>query len=262
MNDVKKMVQEKYANIVLDNSNCCGSATNCCGPESYTVLSENYASQKGYNPEADYSLGCGIPTAFANIKPGHSVLDLGSGAGNDCFVARALVGETGSVTGIDFTDAMVQKAQLNLAKLGYTNVSFVKGDIEDMPLPKESFDVIISNCVLNLVPNKVKAFSGMYRVLKTGGHFCVSDVVLIGNLPENIRKDAEMYAGCVAGAIQKEEYLDIIQQSGFKNIEVKKEKTIELSDELLAVYLTKEQIREFRDSGTGIYSITVYADKI
>jgi arsenite methyltransferase len=262
MTDIKKIVQEKYSNIVLDNSNCCGGSTNCCGPESYTVFSENYETLKGYNKDADYNLGCGIPTEFAQINLGDSILDLGSGAGNDCFVARAIVGESGKVTGLDFTDAMIQKANANRDKLGYANVEFVKGDIESMPLLNQSFDVIISNCVLNLVPDKDKAFAEMYRVLKPGAHFCVSDVVITGNLPENIQKDAEMYAGCVSGAIQKEEYLGIIKKAGFVNIQVKKEKEIRLSDELLSAYLTNDQILEFRNSQTGIYSITVYADKI
>ncbi len=262
MTDIKKVVQEKYANIVLDNSNCCGGATNCCGPESYTVFSENYENLKGYSKDADYNLGCGTPTEYAQIKSGNSVLDLGSGAGNDCFVARAIVGETGKVTGIDFTDAMIQKAISNRNKLGFTNVEFVKGDIESMPLADHSFDVIISNCVLNLVPDKKKAFAEMYRVLKPGAHFCVSDVVITGYLPENIQKDAEMYAGCVSGAIQKEEYLSIIKNAGFVNIQVKTEKEIQLSDDLLMNYLTSAQILEFRKSKTGIYSITVYADKI
>ncbi|MFA6400365.1 MAG: arsenite methyltransferase [Salinivirgaceae bacterium] len=262
MNNIKKVVQEKYTNIVLDSSNCCGGGTNCCGPESYTVFSENYENLKGYNKDADYNLGCGIPTEYAQIKLGNSVLDLGSGAGNDCFVARAIVGETGKVTGLDFTDAMIQKANANRDKLRYTNVEFVIGDIESMPLPDNSFDVIISNCVLNLVPDKQKAFAEMYRVLKPGAHFCVSDVIITGNLPENIQKDAEMYAGCVSGAIKKEEYLEIIEKAGFVNIQVKKEKEIRLSDELLLSYLTNDQILEFRKSKTGIYSITVYANKI
>ncbi len=262
MTDIKKIVKDKYSSIVLDNSNCCGGTTNCCGPESYTVFSENYETLEGYNKDADYNLGCGIPTEYAQINLGDSVLDLGSGAGNDCFVARAIVGEAGKVIGLDFTDAMIQKANSNRDKLGYANVEFVKGDIESMPLLNQSFDVIISNCVLNLVPDKDKAFAEMCRVLKPGAHFCVSDVVITGNLPESIKKDAEMYAGCVSGAIQKEEYLGIISKAGFTNVVVKKEKEIRLSDELLSAYLTNEQILEFRNSQTGIYSITVYADKI
>ena len=135
---------------------------------------------------------------------GNTVLDLGSGAGNDCFVARALVGEVGYVAGIDFTEAMVEKARENTRKLGYSNVDFILGDIENIPVRFGVVDVVISNCVLNLVPDKQKAFSEIYRVLKQGGHFCISDVVLQGELPNELRDDAAMYAGCVAGALQQD----------------------------------------------------------
>jgi ubiquinone/menaquinone biosynthesis C-methylase UbiE len=202
-------------------------------------------------------LGCGIPTQFAAIKTGDHILDLGSGAGNDCFVARAIVGETGKVTGLDFTDAMVTKAIANNQKLGFTNIEFVQGDIEEMPLPDNTFDVIVSNCVLNLVPDKNKAFAQMMRVLKPGGHFCVSDVVIKGELPEALRKDAEMYAGCVSGAIGMDEYLQIIENKGFKNTTVHKQKEISIPADILANYLTPEEIVSFQNGETGIYSITV-----
>ncbi len=160
--DLKRIVREKYSEIAKQSkeqneSSCCG-ATGSCSSVDYTVFSENYDKLKGYNPDADLGLGCGIPTQFASIKKGDSVLDLGSGAGNDCFVARAIVGETGKVTGIDFTDAMLQKADQNLKKLGYKNIFFIKGDIEEMPMPSNIYDVVLSNCVLNLVPDKNKAF--------------------------------------------------------------------------------------------------------
>jgi len=213
--DLKLIVKEKYSLIAnqskLQNETSCCGAGGCCSTVDYSVFSESYDKEKGYNPDADLGLGCGIPTRFANIKAGDSVLDLGSGAGNDCFVARALVGETGKVTGIDFTDAMLEKARANNAKLGYTNVEFVKGDIEEMPLADNQFDVVVSNCVLNLVPDKTKAFSEIMRVLKQGGHFCVSDVVIKGELPGKLQKDAEMYAGCVSGAIDINEYIGIIE---------------------------------------------------
>ncbi|MGD0343141.1 MAG: arsenite methyltransferase, partial [Bacteroidales bacterium] len=216
-NDLKRIVKEKYGEIARQSkeqneSSCCG-ATGSCSSVDYTVFSENYDKLKGYNPDADLGLGCGIPTLFASIKEGDSVLDLGSGAGNDCFVARAIVRETGKVLGLDFSDTMLEKARENVNKLGFTNVEFFKGDLEDMPIPSDTIDVVVSNCVLNLVPDKKKAFSEIYRVLKKEGHFSISDIVLKGTLPKGLKDDAIMYTGCVAGAIQKEEYIEIIKHS-------------------------------------------------
>jgi len=258
---LKDLVKNKYGQIAMQSkqqnqSSCCGSS-GCCGDVDYTIFSEKYDTLKGYNPEADLGLGCGLPTEYASIKKGDTVLDLGSGAGNDCFVARAIVGETGNVVGLDFTDEMLAKANQNNQKLGYKNVSFVKGDIEDMPLPDNQFDVIISNCVLNLVPDKDKAFGQILRVLKSGGHFCVSDVVIKGQLPENLRKDAEMYAGCVAGAIEMDEYIGIIKKHGFINITIHKQKEISIPDEILLNYLKKEELNLFKNKEIGIFSVTV-----
>ena len=259
--DLKLIVKEKYGQIanqskLQNESSCCG-ATGSCSTVDYTIFSESYDKLEGYNPDADLGLGCGIPTQFAGLNKGDHVLDLGSGAGNDCFVARAIVGETGKVTGLDFTDAMLAKASENSLKLGFKNVEFIKGDIEEMPLPDNSFDVVVSNCVLNLVPDKNKAFGQILRVLKTNGHFCVSDVVIKGSLPEKLRKDAEMYAGCVSGAIDMNEYLAIIDKQGFKNVSVHKQKEIEIPVEVLENYLSKEEIGSFRNGETGIFSITV-----
>ena len=211
--ELKQTVKEKYSEIANqskeDNAaSCCGVGVSC-GVD-YTIFSEDYTKLKGYNEDADLSLGCGIPTEFAQIKEGDTVLDLGSGAGNDCFIARELTGEKGKVLGLDFTEEMVNKARINADKLGFNNVEFRKGDIEQMPIGGDSIDVVVSNCVLNLVPYKIKAFRETYRVLKADGHFSMSDVVLKGELPEGLRNDAEMYAGCVSGAIQKEAYLHII----------------------------------------------------
>jgi len=263
--DLKAIVKEKYSQIAnqsktQNETSCCGS-TGCCDSVDYTIFSDDYSNQQGYNKDADLGLGCGIPTEFAGIKEGHHVLDLGSGAGNDCFVARSFAGEKGKVTGIDFTEAMIEKARLNNEKLGYNNVEFVQGDIEEMPLPDNSFDVVISNCVLNLVPDKDKAFQEIYRVLKPGGHFCVSDVVISGNLPEKIKEDAEMYAGCVSGAILKQEYLQIIKEHNFKKIDVKKEKEIEIPNNIMLNYISLDELRKFKKERTGIYSITVKAKK-
>lgn len=224
-------------------------------------MTDDYSELEGYNADADLGLGCGLPTKFAKIKKGDTVIDLGSGAGNDCFVARHETGAEGKVLGIDFTESMINKARQNAEKLGFNNVEFRYGDIEEMPVSDNIADVIVSNCVLNLVPNKPKVFSEMYRVLKPGGHFSISDIVLEGDLPEPLRNDAEMYAGCVAGAIQKEEYLDHILEAGFENITIQKEKPIELPDDILSQYLNEEEIQDFNTGGSGIYSITVFAQK-
>jgi arsenite methyltransferase len=263
--DLKLVVKEKYGEIasqsvLIKQPGCCGTDS-CCGDLEISMIGDEYNNVKGHNPEADLGLGCGIPTQFAEIKPGDSVLDLGSGAGNDCFVARQLVGETGKVTGIDFTDEMIEKANINLAKSGFTNIKFVKGDIEEMPLPENSFDVVISNCVLNLVPDKQRAFFEVFRVLKTGGHFCISDVVLSGELPDGLKESAAMYAGCVAGALQKEDYLGIIENQGFSKIQIHKERKIEVPDHVLSAYISENQLVWFKESGAGIYSITVSAKK-
>ncbi len=264
--DLKIIVQEKYGEIATQSklqnqSSCCGSTCGC-NDSTNSIFSDDYSTLEGYNPEADLGLGCGIPTRYAGISKGDHVLDLGSGAGNDCFVARAIVGETGKVTGLDFTEAMLAKAIENAKKLGYSNVEFVKGDIEEMPLPDNTYDVIVSNCVLNLVPDKNKAFAQILRVLKPNGHFCVSDVVLKGNLPESLRKDAEMYAGCVSGAVDMDVYLDIIRKQGFKNVTLHKQKEISIPVEVLEKYLSKEEILNFRNGETGIFSITVSGFKI
>lgn len=260
--DLKQIVKKKYGEIAKGSdekhqSSCCCQSPDCCSSADYSVFSENYEKLDGYNPDADMNLGCGIPTQYADIRKGDSVLDLGSGAGNDCFVAHALVGEGGTVTGIDFTDEMLKKAGENVKNLGYTNVVFVKGDIENMPLPCNTFDVVLSNCVLNLVPDKNKAFSEIFRVLKSDGHFCVSDVVIKGFLPDKLRQDAEMYVGCVSGAIELDEYIGIIKQNGFQNINIHKQKEISLPDELLTKYLTCDELDLFRNGTGGIYSITV-----
>jgi len=202
-----------------------------------------------------------LPTQYAAIKEGNHVLDLGSGAGNDCFVARRLVGDTGHVTGIDFTEAMVEKANNNLLKTGFKNIYFIMGDIENMPLNDNTFDVVISNCVLNLVPDKHRAFSEIFRVLKHGGHFCISDVVLTGALPKKLQEAAEMYVGCVSGAILKDDYLNIIRQQGFSNIEIKKDNEIEIPNNILLNYISQDELAKLKERKVGIYSITVYGIK-
>jgi ubiquinone/menaquinone biosynthesis C-methylase UbiE len=264
--DLKRIVKEKYGEIaklslLQKHSSCCGPSS-CCGELEISMIGDEYNEVKGHNPDADLGLGCGIPTQFAEIKAGDSVLDLGSGAGNDCFVARAIVGETGKVTGLDFTDSMIEKAVENNKKMGFNNIEFVRGDIEEMPFNDAVFDVIVSNCVLNLVPDKHKAFSQMIRVLKPGGHFCVSDVVLKGNLPEKLQQDAVMYAGCVAGAVSMDSYLSIIEEHGFKNVNIHSLKAISIPDEILKNYLNDSELEDFKKGNNGIFSITVSGYKL
>lgn len=261
---LKEIVRQKYSEIALQNketnqASCWGSG--CCSTGVYNIMSDDYSALEGYNADADLGLGCGLPTQFAKIKKGNTVIDLGSGAGNDCFVARAETGEDGKVIGIDFTAAMIEKARANAQKLGYFNVEFRQGDIENIPVTSNMADVIISNCVLNLVPDKDKVFKEIFRVLKPGGHFSISDVVLIGALPDALRKDAEMYAGCVSGAIQKETYLELIDSNGFTNITIQKEKPISIPDDFLNNYLNEKELSSFKTGNTGIFSITVYAEK-
>ncbi|MEP6626436.1 MAG: arsenite methyltransferase [Ginsengibacter sp.] len=263
-NDLKEIVKQKYSEIALQDketnqSSCCGAGG--CSEEVYNIMSEDYDQLKGYNPDADLGLGCGLPTQFAKIKKGDVVVDLGSGAGNDAFVARHETGDTGKVIGIDFTPAMIDKARTNAELRGFHNVEFRQGDIEKMPITSNIADVIVSNCVLNLVPNKDAVIKDIYRVLKPGGHFSISDVVLVGELPGSIKNAAEMYAGCVAGAIQKQVYLELIETNGFTNMKVQKEKAIIVPDDILQNYLSETEIAEFKNSGTGIFSITVYAEK-
>ena len=262
--ELKQIVKDKYSEIALQDkeinmSSCCGAGG--CSTEVYNIMSDDYTNLEGYNAEADLGLGCGLPTQFAKIKKGDVVVDLGSGAGNDCFIARHEVGETGKVIGIDFTPKMIEKARMNAEARGFNNVEFREGDIEHIPITSNVADVIVSNCVLNLVPNKDGVFKEVFRVLKPGGHFSISDVVVEGSLPEGLRKDAEMYAGCVSGAIQKEVYLELIQTNGFENICIQKEKAINIPEDILKNYLDDKEINSFKDGNAGIFSLTVFAHK-
>lgn len=258
---IKTTVKNTYDAIArrsAENEQGCGCG---CSSKTGTMFSEDYSKLSGYTPDADLGLGCGLPTEFAKIKEGDTVLDLGSGAGNDCFVARALVGAAGKVIGIDMTESMLAKAKSNATKLGYGNVEFRLGDIETLPVAENSVDVVVSNCVMNLVPDKQKAFNETFRVLRPGGHFSISDIVLRGTLPNGLRDAAAMYAGCVAGALQKQAYLHVIEKAGFQNIRIQKERELVLPDELLAKHLSSKEIDMFRQSEVGIFSITVSADK-
>ena len=262
--ELKEIVKAKYSEIALQDketnmSSCCGAGG--CSTEIYNIMSDDYTTLPGYVEGADLGLGCGLPTEFAKIKEGDVVVDLGSGAGNDCFVARRSTGATGKVIGIDFTPAMIEKARANAEKMGYHNVEFRQGDIENMPITSNIADVVVSNCVLNLVPNKHAVIQDIFRVLKPGGHFSISDVVLVGALPEGLRNAAEMYAGCVSGAIQKQVYMELIHANGFENVTIQKEKAIIIPDDILVNYLNPAEIAAFRSSQMGIFSVTVFAQK-
>lgn len=261
---IKALVMQKYSEIAMQDketnqSSCCGSGS--CSTDVYNIMNDDYSQLAGYNPDADLGLGCGLPTQYARIRKGDTVIDLGSGAGNDCFVARNETGDDGRVIGIDFTLAMIEKAKQNAQKRGFTNVEFRQGDIEQMPVKSNMADVIVSNCVLNLVPNKDNVFKDIFRVLKPGGHFSISDIVLTGKLPSTIQNEAEMYAGCVSGAIQKDEYLSLIKDNGFINITIQKEKPIHIPDDILKNYLNHEELLAFKSGVDAIVSITVYAEK-
>ena len=262
--EIKELVRQKYSEIALQDkttneSSCCGAGG--CSTEVYNIMTDDYTDLKGYNPDADLGLGCGLPTQFAVIKKGDVVIDLGSGAGNDCFIARSEAGENGKIIGIDFTEAMINKARQNAENLGFNNVEFRQGDIEHMPVTSNTADVVVSNCVLNLVPNKDQVFKEIFRVLKPGGHFSISDVVLSGKLPDPLKNAAEMYAGCVSGAIQKETYLELIKINGFTDMRIQKEKPIIIPDDILQNYLSAEELSAFKSGNTGIFSISVYAMK-
>ena len=261
--ELKDIVRQKYAEIALgkkevNQASCCGATAP--SKEVYNIMSDEY-EMNGYKEEADLGLGCGLPTQFALITEGDTVVDLVSGAGNDCFVARHEAGVSGKVIGIDFTPEMIKLARKNAVISNYNNVEFRQGDIEDMPVLECSVDVVVSNCVLNLLPKKDKIFLEISRVLKPGGHFSISDIVLKGDLPQELTDAAEMYAGCVSGAIQKEDYLTLIEEAGFENIKIQKEKSIVIPDDILENYLDAKGLQEFKTGNTGIFSITVFGVK-
>jgi len=261
--ELKKIVRDKYGEIAAQSTSCCGpSASSCCGTDDdLTIFSMDYSNLEGYNPEADLGLGCGLPTEFAKIKKGDTVVDLGSGAGNDCFIARQITGAEGKVIGIDMTPNMIDKARENAKKLNLNNVEFRLGEIENLPVQNEEADVVVSNCVLNLVPDKKSALDETFRILKKGGHFSVSDIVTYSAIPEGLRQEAALYAGCVSGALIKEEYLKLIEEAGFQNIKIQKEQKMNLPDELLAKYLDAEELKLYKNEFAGIASITVYGEK-
>lgn len=260
--DMKELVRQRYNDLALlgkESAGCCCNPLAPAAPSKkvFTIMSEDYSQLKGYEPDADLGVGCGLPTRYARIQKGDTVVDLGSGAGNDCFIAREETGELGHIIGIDFAPQMLVRARANAAKRGFTNVEFLEGDIENMPLSDKTADVVVSNCVLNLLPSKSKIFKEIYRVLKPGGHFCISDVVLNGVFPKEFTDNAAMYAGCIASAIQREDYLGEIEKAGLADIKVERTKNVTIPDEVLEEHLDKATIEKYKTGNVGIYSITV-----
>ena len=265
--ELKKLVKEKYSQIAILSEQdkveyCCDrgvfedEGASCC-----TTFNDSYENLPGYNKEADLKLGCGLPTEFSEIKEGDTVVDLGCGAGNDIFVASSLTGESGVLVGVDFSEEMLKKANKNRDKLNKKNIEFKLGELESLPLKENFADVIISNCVLNLVPDKEKVFAEISRVLRPGGHFSISDIVIKGELPEKLVESASLYTGCVSGAVSFDRYMDLIKSNNFTNIQVKSSKRIDLPNELLKSFLTEKEIEDLNNNKFGVFSVTINATK-
>lgn len=269
---IKKVVRDRYAKVAKTNGSCCASNVSCCS----APTDEQVSKMIGYSNEemndvpegANLGLGCGNPTALASLKEGERVLDLGSGAGFDCFLAAKKVGTQGKIIGVDMTPEMLDKARANAKKGKYTNVEFRLGEIENLPVADNSVDVIISNCVINLAPNKKRVFEEAFRVLAPNGRLMVSDIVLKKELPEAIQRNVDAYAGCIAGAELKDNYLELIRKSGFQKVNVQQEKIYPLeyiiseptTNEIISTLgITREQIK---DAANSVVSISVSASKV
>lgn len=269
---IKKVVREGYAKIAEQGSSCCGSVNSCCGG---VDVAQDISRKIGYTEEelknapegANLGLGCGNPVALASLKEGETVLDLGSGAGFDSFLAAQKVGDKGRVIGVDMTPEMIKKAKENAKKGNYRNVEFRLGEIENLPLADASVDVIISNCVINLSPDKEKVFRESFRVLTLGGRLMISDIVLLRELPDYIRKSIEAYIGCLSGAIMKDKYIAMIKKAGFQNVKVINETSFPI--ELMAndptaktimknLRVTAEKVKGIADS---VVSISIQAKR-
>lgn len=269
--EIKKIVRKRYAKVAETNSSCCASASSCCS----APTSKEVSSMIGYSeaemtavPEgANLGLGCGNPTAMASLKEGERVLDLGAGAGFDCFLAANKVGKEGKVIGVDMTPEMIDKARANAKKGKYTNVEFRLGEIENLPAADNSVDVVISNCVINLSPNKKRVFEEAFRVLSPKGRLMVSDIVLLKKLPESIRKNVEAYSSCISGAEIKDKYVELIRKAGFQDVKIIEEKTYPL-EYIISDSTTQEIVRsmnmskeEVNEAANSVVSIKVSATK-
>jgi arsenite methyltransferase len=257
--DLKKNVSEFYGSIARDPeaSGCgCGPAA-CCGVSPGESMSESYAGKEGYVADADLGLGCGIPDAYADLQPGQTVLDLGSGAGNDAFVARAAVGETGKVIGVDMTPDMLSRARANAAARGFDNVEFRLGEIEHLPVTSATVDRILSNCVLNLVPDKEAAHREMFRVLKPGGRFSVSDIAMEGAVSPEIRQAASLYVGCISGAVTRTEMTRSLEAAGFSDVQMAKEVVYPLDKQMIKDFLPAGADADALLANVQVYKVTV-----
>jgi SAM-dependent methyltransferase len=267
----KKIVRKRYAKIAKTHSSCCAPNTSCCSAPTEeqvgTMIGYGEDEMKAVPEGANLGLGCGNPTALASLKAGERVLDLGSGAGFDCFLAAKRVGQKGRVIGVDMTPEMLEKARLNAKKGKYTNVEFRLGEIENLPVADNSVDVIISNCVINLAPNKKRVFEESFRVLAPKGRLMVSDIVLLKELPNAVQECAEAYSSCVSGAEIKDKYLDLIRKAGFEEVKVFQEKAYplefivsepEAKEAVNSLGLTQEEVREVAKT---ILSVSVSASK-
>ena len=269
--NIKKIVRTRYANVAKTSGSCCSSNKSCCsGPTDAQVSKLVGYNQDELNqvPEgANLGLGCGNPTALASLKEGERVLDLGSGAGFDCFLAAKKVGNRGKVIGVDMTPEMLDKARKNAVKGNYTNVEFRLGEIENLPAANNSVDVIISNCVINLAPNKKRVFEEAFRVLAPNGRLMVSDIVLLKPLPKAIQENVEAYAGCVAGAELKDKYLELIREAGFREVKVLQEKVYPI-DYIISEPETKNAVKSLgltfeavKEAAETVVSVSVSAIK-
>jgi len=261
--DLKKNVSEFYGTIARDPaaSGCgCGPSA-CCGVSPGESMSESYAGKEGYVAEADLGLGCGIPDEFADLQPGQTVLDLGSGAGNDAFVARGAVGESGRVIGVDMTSDMLARARANAAARGYDNVEFRLGEIEHLPVTSATVDRILSNCVLNLVPDKDAAHREMFRVLKPGGRFSISDIAMEGAVSPEIRNAASLYVGCISGAVTRDAMTQSLEAAGFVDVHMPKVVTYPLDAGMIKSFLPAGADAEALLKDVRVYKVTVTGTK-
>lgn len=261
--EIKNSIKQRFSEIVYQSEEYIEEGCGCgsgCGCQSGTQEME-YDVEPGYHPNADLGLGTGTPTRYAGIKEGDTVVDLGSGAGMDSFLAREITGAAGKVIGVDMTERMVDKARKNSDTAGYNNVEFRLGDAENLPVSDKSAHVVIANGIISLVPDKLRAVREIYRVLKHHGAVSLSDMMLRGKMPKGLKIDAEMYTGCLAGTETMEEYIEMFEQAGFEEITIRMERKFDLPDAMLHYYLPPEDAQEFRDGVPGIYSITLTAEK-
>lgn len=271
--EIKKAVRDRYGAHATSGTSCCGSGSSCCGP---APTLRDISSGLGYDvneleeiPEgADLGLGCGNPLALLELQPGETVLDLGSGAGIDCFLAAKRVGPTGRVIGVDMTHEMLERARRNAAESGLSNVEFRLGEIEHLPVADGEVDVIISNCVVNLVPDKSAVFRDAFRVLKPGGRLSISDMVLLGEIPVAVRDSIDAYTACLSGAILRDDYLQLIRDAGFVDVEITSESAFTDPDDIVTAEVIGEYRRhtdasedELREAAGRFQSICVRARK-